>query len=206
MDKQYEVARSLNATLEQLNSISACGPNCKRELKKEELKQAYQNALQSDENKGELLQNSRKNYYTFAFGEGYYNDSERERLTKVADEHVKKLLTKHDALHKEIVDQKNQKTENEIAVERMNQLHKKYDISNDNMLNNMDNKEAVVETSHRRVFYTMQKMDRLIFYQKFVSIVLKILLLVSLFYFIYKKKYVSLVIIFACYLLIRHLS
>ena len=88
----------------------------------------------------------------------------------------------------------------------MNQLHDKYDTSNDTMLNTMDNKEAVVETSQRQVYYTMQKLDRINFYRKIVSFILKLLLFLSLFYFIYSKKYVSLIIIIVSYLLIRHFS
>lgn len=206
MDKQVEIARSLNSTLEQLNAISACGPNCQRERKIRDLKQSYQNALQNNENKGDSLKEARKNYFTYAFGEGYYNDEERKLLEKEADEHVDKLKIKHKTLLDDVKDQQNEKSENEIAIKRMKQLHNKYDISNDDMLNAMDNKEAVVETSQRQVYYTMQKLDKINFYHKIVSLILKLLLFFSLFYFIYSKKYVSLIIIIVSYLLIRHFS
>ena len=206
MDKQVEISQSLNSTLEQLNAISACGPNCQRERKIRDLKQAYQTALQNNENKGESLKEARKNYFKYAFGEGYYNDKERDFLEKEANEHVEKLKIKQTKLLDDVKDQQNEKSENEIAIKRMNQLHDKYDTSNDTMLNTMDNKEAVVETSQRQVYYTMQKLDRINFYRKIVSFILKLLLFLSLFYFIYSKKYVSLIIIIVSYLLIRHFS
>lgn len=206
LQNQAEMARSINAMLEQLNAMSACGPNCQRERKIQELKQAYDQALKNDKNEGKSLNEARKNYFTYAFGEKYYQEKEREILSKVADDHIKKLNTKHNNLVSEIKRQKKQKVDNEIAFDRMEQLQTKYVTSNDKLLNTMDNREAVVETSQRKVYYTTQKMDRLQFYQKLVSIFLKILLFVSFFYFIYKKKYVSLVIILVYYLLMRHFS
>lgn len=206
LQNQAEMARSINAMLEQLNAMSACGPNCQKERKIQELKQAYDQALKNDKNEGKSLNEARKNYFTYAFGEKYYQEKEREILSKVADDHIKKLNTKHNNLVSEIKRQKKQKEDNEIAFDRMEQLQTKYVTSNDKLLNTMDNREAVVETSQRKVYYTTQKMDRLQFYQKLVSIFLKILLFVSFFYFIYKKKYVSLVIILVYYLLMRHFS
>lgn len=206
LQNQAEMARSINAMLEQLNAMSACGPNCQKERKIQELKQAYDQALKNDKNEGKSLNDARKNYFTYAFGEKYYQEKEREILSKVADDHIKKLNTKHNNLVSEIKRQKKQKVDNEIAFDRMEQLQTKYVTSNDKLLNTMDNREAVVETSQRKVYYTTQKMDRLQFYQKLVSIFLKILLFVSFFYFIYKKKYVSLVIILVYYLLMRHFS
>ena len=206
LQNQAEMARSINAMLEQLNAMSACGPNCQRERKIQELKQAYDQALKNDKNEGKSLNEARKNYFTYAFGEKYYQEKEREILSKVADDHIKKLNTKHNNLVSEIKRQKKQKVDNEIAFDRMEQLQTKYVTSNDKLLNTMDNREAVVETSQRKVYYTTQKMDRLQFYQKLVSIFLKILLFVSFFYFIYKKKNVSLVIILVYYLLMRHFS
>ena len=118
MDKQYEVARSLNATMEQLKSITACGAECQKEKKSDGLKREYENILLDKENVSSRLHDARKNYFTYAFGERYYNDSEKDRINVLAEENVDKLRTKHNTLLTGIRDQKSEVKENKMAIER----------------------------------------------------------------------------------------
>ena len=206
MDKQYEVARSLNATMEQLKSITACGAECQKEKKSDGLKREYENILLDNENVSSRLHDARKNYFTYAFGERYYNDSEKDRINVLAEENVDKLRTKHNTLLRGIRDQKSEVKENKMAIERMNQLLNKVNASNEDMFNSVDNKESIVETSNRQVYYTMQKLSKVEFYRKIISTILKALMVIGIIYFSLYRKFPALAIIVIAYLLIRHFS
>jgi len=207
INKQLDVAQSLSSVLDQMNTEKSCGKECQRNRKIAELKTNYDNLLSMTKNKeAERLKDARKQYFTYAFGKQYYDNQERKILEKDVQEQIKKLKAKHDELQMTIREQEKERIDNEVALGRMKQLHGKYVESNDEMLGSMDKQEATVETSHRRVYYTVQKINRINFYRKIITYILRILLAVSIMYFIYKKKYVSLSIIIILYLLIRHFS
>jgi hypothetical protein len=201
--------QSLDNIFEQLIKEEECGNECQRNKKISELKSKYDSMLSRENNKDKLpdeLKDARKQYFTYAFGKKYYDDQERKILTENVDKHIKKMKDNHNKMVKQIRTEQKERRENEIAIHRMKQLHDKYVVSNDKMLDSLDNQEATVETSHRKVYYTLQKITRIDFYRKIVTYILRILLAVSIMYFIYKKKYVSLSIIIVLYLLIRHFS
>lgn len=208
IDKQMEVARTLNATLEQMNKITNCGPECQKKKKTDELKLAYEQALINDENSktGEAVRDARKQYFTYAFGKSYYNSNESQRLQKESDTHIQRFQKAHDFLKNEINKEVKEKKENKMAIHRMRELLNKYNTKNEELINSMDNKENVLETAQRRVFYTAQKLGWWEYYGYIFEYILRVLLFLTIIYFMYVKKYLSLAVIIVVYLLMRHFS
>ena len=88
----------------------------------------------------------------------------------------------------------------------MDELLSKYQTSNNTILSSLDKQEDTLETSQRNVWYTNQRIDRLDYYGYFISMVLNILLLISIVFFIYDKKYVSLIVVIVSAVLITRFA
>jgi hypothetical protein len=205
VQKQIEATKLLNSTLEQVAQINACDSECQRNIKIGELRNKYEEAKTSKEDSKENLDESRKNYYTYAYGQSYFIDEETKLLDKVSDDHIEKLKLQRDKISMKIANEEEQKHDNEIAVRNMNELLEKYNLSNDKMINSMDDKERVLETSRRKIFYTDTHLGTVEDYEWYASWVIRILLIIAIIQFIYKKKYSFLLIVLVAYLLIVHL-
>ena len=209
-NKKSEVDNSFIAIMEKLEGITACGPECQREKKIDELKREYESILRQQnrdqDEESKRVRDARKNYFTYAFGERYYDEYERKLSEEDADKHDNNFKAIHEELKRDILKQESEKRENKMAINRMKQLLKKVNVSNENMLDSLDNTESTVETSNRRVYYTMKKLDRVDFYRKIISTILKALLAIGIMYFSYNRKFLALAIIVISYLLILHFS
>lgn len=205
VQKQIEASKLLNSTLEQVAQMNACDSECQRNIKIKELRNKYEEAKTMRGDSTENLDETRKNYYTYAYGQSYFMDEETKLLDKVSDEHIEKLKLQRDNMVMKVDNEKEQKRDNEIALQNMQELLQKYNISNDKMIDSMDDKERVLETSRRKIFYTDTHLSKVEYYEWYVSWVIRILLVVAIIQFIYKTKYTFLLFVLVAYLLIVHL-
>jgi hypothetical protein len=159
---------------QQSRPVIECDAECERQKRIADLKSAYTTSLRDETKDSEEVRQARKNYYTYAFGEGRYDDMESKALGKVADAHIKKMKANY------------------------------ADLSSDIKFSSLDKQESVLETSQRDVWYTNQRTERLDYYLSFVSLILKIMMVVAFIFFLYDRKYTSLVTVVIAYLLIWH--
>lgn len=201
-----ETTQLLNQTLEQIAQANACDTNCQRNLKITELKNTFEQAKSMKNNAGENLRNARKNYYTYAFGEKYYTEEEQKILEKTAENHIKKIKETHNTLKKQIKEEEAEKKENDIALHNMHELLNKYNISNEEILDNVDDQERVLETSQRKVYYTNKRLDFVNSIYWYISWIIRILLIYAIYHYMKEKKYFFLIFVIVSYLLILHFS
>lgn len=189
---------------QQSQPVVQCDAECERQKRITQLKSAYNQSLNDETKDSEEVRQARKQYYTYAFGEKDYQGMESTALAKVADANIEKLNKIHENLLKDIENQEINKRDNHIALKNMNDLLNKYRTSNNRIYSSLDSQEDILQTSRREVWYTDQRMNRLNFYGYFIDIVLKILLFISIVFFLYDKKYSSLAIVIVFYVLIMH--
>lgn len=194
------------ASLLQQQQPVQCDAECQRQKRIIELKSAYQTAMQDETKDSDEVRLARKQYYTYTYGQNAFDGLEEKALSKSADANIQKLQTKHDELIKEIKEQKVNNKSYSIALKNMNELLSKYQTSNNAILSSLDKQEETLETSRRNVWYTNQRIDRLDYYGYFISMVLNILLLIAIVFFMYDKKYVSLVVVLVCAVLISRVA
>ena len=183
-----------------------CDAECQRQKRIIELKSAYQTAIQDETKDSDQVRLARKQYYTYTYGQNAFDGLEEKALSKTADANIQKLQAKQDELIKEIKEQKVNNKSYSIALKNMDELLSKYNTSNNTILSTLDKQEDIFETSRRSVWYTNQRIDRLDYYGYFISMVLNILLLIAIVFFMYDKKYVSLVVVIVCAVLISRFA
>lgn len=201
-----ETTQLLNQTLEQIAQVNACDTNCQRNLKIAELKNTFEQAKGMKNNAGDNLRNARKNYYTYAFGEKYYTEEEEKILEKTAENHIKKIKETHNTLKKQIKEEEAEKKENDIALHNMHELLDKFNISNEEILDNVDDQERVLETSQRKIYYTNKRLDFVNSIYWYISWIIRILLIYAIYHYMKEKKYFFLIFVIVSYLLILQFS
>ena len=194
------------ASLLQQQQPVQCDAECQRQKRIIELKSAYQTAMKDETKDSDEVRLARKQYYTYTYGQNAFDGLEEKALSKTADANIQKLQTKHDELIKEIKEQKVNNKSYSIALKNMDELLSKYQTSNNTILSSLDKQEETLETSRRNVWYTNQRIDRLDYYGYFISMVLNILLLISIVFFMYDKKYVSLIVVIVSAVLITRFA
>ena len=184
--------------------VEQCDPECQRQKRLAQLKDTYDDAVRDETRDSAEVRQARKQYYKYDLGDQGYYDMESKTLAKIADKHNSKLADKHATLLKEIKEQKQIQKDNDIALKNMDELLRKYKVSNLKIEDGLGKQEDTLETARRMVWYTNQRMDRVDFYEHYISIVVKVLLFIAIIFFLYDKKYGSLTVVIVFYLLIMH--
>ncbi len=185
--------------------VEQCDAECQRQKRLAQLKDTYDDAVRDETRDSEEVRQARKQYYKYDLGDQGYYDMESKTLANIADKHNDKLANKHASLMKEIKEQKQIMKDNRIAIKNMDELLGKYRRSNLKIEDELDKQEDILETSRRMVWYTNQRMEKVEYYEHYISLVVRFLHLVAIVFFLYDKKYGSLGIIIILYLLIMHL-
>ena len=184
--------------------VEQCDAECQREKRLAQLKDTYDDAVRDETRDSAEVRQARKQYYKYDLGDQGYYDMESKTLAKIADKHNSKLADKHATLLKEIKEQKQIQKDNNIALKNMDELLRKFKVSNLKIEDELGKQENTLETARRMVWYTNQRMDKVDFYEHYISIVVKVLLFIAIIFFLYDKKYGSLAVVIIFYLLIMH--
>lgn len=183
-----------------------CDAECERQKTLTQLKDLYNNAVMDEYIDSYEARQARKEYLTYKLGEEGYYEMEEKTLENIADKHVIKLAEIYEKIVEEIEEQKKIARDNIIAIKNMEELLEKYRISNVKIMDGLDKQEQTLETAERKVWYTNQRMDKVDFYEKYLTLVLKLLLVLAIVFCLYDRKYGSLTVIIIFYLLIMHFS
>lgn len=184
--------------------VEQCDAECQRQKRLTQLKDTYDDAVQDKTKDTAEVRQARKQYYKYDLGDQGYYDKESKTLSNIADKHIEKIAEKHHNLKKEIHEQKNIMKDNRIAIKNMDELLRKYKTSNLKIEDGLDKQEDTLETARRMVWYTNQRMDKVEYYEYFISLIVKMLLVIAIIFFLYDKKYGSLTVVIVFYLLIMH--
>lgn len=184
--------------------VEQCDAECQRQKRLTQLKDTYDDAVQDKTKDTAEVRQARKQYYKYDLGDQGYYDKESKTLSNIADKHIEKIAEKHHNLKKEIREQKNIMKDNRIAIKNMDELLRKYKTSNLKIEDGLDKQEDTLETARRMVWYTNQRMDKVEYYEYFISLIVKMLLVIAIIFFLYDKKYGSLTVVIVFYLLIMH--
>lgn len=183
-----------------------CDAECERQKTLTQLKDLYNNAVMDEYIDSYEARQARKEYLTYKLGEEGYYEMEEKTLENIADKHVIKLAEIYEKIVEEIEEQEKIARDNIIAIKNMEELLEKYRISNVKIMDGLDKQEQTLETAERKVWYTNQRMDKVDFYEKYLTLVLKLLLVLAIVFCLYDRKYGSLTVIIIFYLLIMHFS
>lgn len=188
----------------QTNNGPECNTQCQHQKRLQELKNNYDSAVKDETKDSAQARQARKAYLTFKLGEGGYRKKEEQLLKTIADKHTSKLKHVHDSIVSEIEEHKEIAINNKIAIKNMREHLGDIRLSNEKIMDGLDKQEDTLETSRRKVWYTNHSIEGYRFYDRIISMVLRILLLVAIVFFIYDMKYTSLAVVIVIYLLIRH--
>ena len=189
LKKEGLSAETIDKMMIQMNNLIRCGPTCQRNNKIDTLKKKYEAAQQDVHSAPERLFNARKNYFTYAHGDNYFNEYENKKNLEKA----KKIEAKIKRNAKKHIKQIDDLIENNIILKssekNLNKLLNKYLVTNEMLEKNMDNNIATMKTSDRKVFYENQEIETLLFYKDALKKLYFLLIVIYTFIFIYNKLY-----------------
>ena len=184
--------------------IEQCDAECERQKRLTQLKDTYDDSVRDETKDTQQVRQARKEYYKYKLGEQGYYDKESKILSDIADRDNERFIEIHSKIIKEIKEHQQIMNDNKIAIRNMDELLEKYRKSNLKIEDGLDKQEDVLETSRRKVWYTNQRMDKVEYYEYFISLIIKILLVIAIIFFLYDRKYGSLTVVIVFYLLIMH--
>lgn len=179
----------INNLMTQMNNLIRCGPTCQKNNKIDELKKKYEKAQEEVHSAPERLNNARKNYYEYAYGDNYYQEYEGKKGLEKAKKMKKKIKQRA----KEQMEELEDTIKNNIALKKsekhLRTLLDKLNVSNASMTNNMDKKISIAKTSDRKVYYENEEIENMQFYKNILRNIYRFLMAVYVFLFFYRKKY-----------------
>ena len=179
----------VNNLMTQMNNLIRCGPTCQKNNKIDELKKKYEKAQKNVHSAPERLDNARKNYFEYAYGDNYYQEHENKKNLEKAKKMKKKIKQRATKDMEDLEDT----IKNNIALKKSEKnlrvLLNKFKTSNTVMMENMDKNISKTKTSDRKVFYENEEIEILLFYKDILNKIYRFLITIYLFVFFYRKKY-----------------
>jgi len=186
--KQYNMA-DLNALVDQVNDQLLCDDGCQRQKEINKLKKKYDKEKNRLENAPHDLDNSRKSYFTYAFGEEYYDEFMKNKAKKEITKLCNMLTLDHQHSYKNLTNNINDyesiKKNNEYMVE----LFEKYKKENKQLQNNINEQVNSNNINSRRVVYEVNEVDKLDSYNNQLLFFYWLIVLCFLITFFFKNMY-----------------
>lgn len=181
----------LNAMVAQVNKQIGCGPMCQKDRKTNFLKKKYENEKIRQSRAPYDLDESRKKYFTYAFGEQYYDDFMEKKAKREITALTNKLAQDHQynmkILRDNIQDYENIQ-DNAIYI---NELNKKYETENDEMESEILNAQNENNISDRKAYYQTDELNKLKLYNTQLIWLYWTIVLVFLITFFFKNMFME---------------
>ena len=187
--QQIQTTKSLNELIKKSNEQTACGPDCQKEKKTQDLKSKYDSARQNLSQGPENLAESRKNYFVYAFGDKYNNDYNEQLYTKEANDKVNTMKKQHSEDVNEITSLIHDYESAYVYKGNMGDLSEKYEDENKTLKTEIDNNEKTKATNDRKVYYENQQIEDIQYYKSLIKIVYWVTLVLYTFIFLYDGFY-----------------
>ena len=150
-----------NRIIQQAQNFLACGTDCQRAKKEQELLRQYQSAQMGLFNGTDNLESTSKNYYTFAKGDSVYNDFNKGKLGNVANQ----IAVKYSTMFNESVNNSqilnNVYQSDFINVNHAKELHQTLVQKNKDLDTRLKDILNDISTSDRKSYYEDQELNDL---------------------------------------------
>jgi hypothetical protein len=161
-----------NSFLNSAAETIACGPECQKQKKADQLKDNYLNAESNLTLAEPQFQIAKQNYYTYVSGQSGYNDMIEQEYTQKADMIAQKFKENYDEEIAKIKSELN--TYNGLAINFRNvvDLYTNYKKENVLLFKKLKDESNDVLTNERKTYYEDQQNDVLNLYYYYFLIVL----------------------------------
>jgi hypothetical protein len=150
-----------NRIIQQAQDFMACGTDCQRAKKEQELLRDYQSAQMRLFNGTDNLDSTSKNYYTFAKGDSGYNDFNKGKQGDVANQIAAKYSTMFNEIAHNSDVLNNVYQSDFINVNHAKELHQTLVQKNKDFETRLKDILNDISTSDRKTYYEDQELDDL---------------------------------------------
>ena len=164
-----------NSFLNSAAETIACGPECQKQKKADQLKDNYLNAESNLALAEPQFQIAKQNYYTYVSGQSGYNDMIEQEYTQKADIIAQKF--------KENYDEEIAKIKSEFNFRKVVDLYTNYKKENDLLFKKLKDESNDVLTNERKTYYEDQQNDVLNVYYYYFLIVIYCIVVICFFIF-----------------------
>jgi hypothetical protein len=181
----------LNSLVKQVNKTIECGPECQKDKKLRRLKYKYENEKTRLSRAPYDLDVSRKRYFTYAFGDQYYDNFMRNKAEKEISKLCNKLALDHQYNMKTIKD--NVQEYNNVLENKENLLLLKenYQSENKELKKKIDDMIQEKNLNSRKVVYETHEIDKLTYYNTQLIKTYWFFVLIFLLTFFFKHMYME---------------
>lgn len=186
------IMANINKLVQQINNnIINCGPECQRNKKINRLKEIYEDEQKRVINAPHDLNEARKNYYTYAFGDDAYDEKMMELAKYEINKLTKKLSREHQhnmkILNDNIQDLDNVYDNKDLLLE----LNNKYKEENNEMRSKLLQEKNNKNISDRKAVYENNEFLKLESYNYQLKFLYWFLLLIFLIIFFMKSMFMN---------------
>ena len=153
-----------NQLIEQANKSSVCDANCMKNRNSQNLKQKFDEAENNVKNAPTNLNNARRNYYIYSFGQVKYDNFREKQVKEQVDTLSNKLTANHSEFAKVINNNIDRYGTSSIYYKNMLDIFEKYVNDNQNIAVQIDDQENKYNLNTRRVSYESEEIERMNFY------------------------------------------
>jgi hypothetical protein len=181
----------LNQVIHELNKKITCGAKCQEEKKKEKLKQKFVDAKNNLINGEENLNNARKQYFMYAFGQAKFNEEIEDVIRKKIDKFADTEQINHNKQIQNLDQLDDENKQKQQYVKNLKDLLTKYNLGNkeyDEDIIKYNNKNNI---AYRKVDYENKQIDGLDFYYTILGYFEKLTLVIYVAMFINYGLYKS---------------
>ena len=158
--KKFTMA-DLNEMVNQVNDKLTCDDECQRQKEINKLKKKYNIEKKRIANAPHDLDNSRKKYFTYAFGEEYYDEFMTKKIKIEINKLSNKLALDHQHNYKALTDDINDYESINKNSEYSKELIKKYKTENKILENKINDHANTKNITDRKVVYEVNEVDKL---------------------------------------------
>lgn len=147
----------IKTLISSVNSDIMCGPECQKQKKLNELKDAMDAAKKVQDDAPYNLEQATKNYYSYKDGEVGYINHQRQAYTKAAKDEVEQMKADFTGQSQTVNQQIERSAALEVYIQNMNDLLNQYITKNQRLTKDIDHIRSTLQTSDRKAFYLSQK-------------------------------------------------
>jgi len=178
-----------NSMIDKATAAISCGPECQRQEKEEELKQAYLNAQTNLATAPNNVYVSRQNYVVFDKGQAAYDELIDSELLQKAEKLSTYYQTNFNDEGQNIIFNTNTYSGLLVNLKNIFDLFLKYKEENIKLLKQLKDETNDVLTNDRKTYYQDQGIDNLKFYYHYFLLLIYIIVIIV--YVLYNFMYTS---------------
>ena len=209
MTNQFDLNK-FNSFLNSATQAIACGPECQKNKKTQQLKDKYLNAQSNLLLAEPQYQIAKQNYYTYVSGQNGYNDMMEKELTEKADLIVNKFKDNVSVETNKINVQLNSYNGLLINYKNVAELFKQYSTENIKLEKQLKDDMNDVLTNERKTFYEDQQISSLNSWYHYIILVIYIITVFcfAVFSLIYPSQtsLIMRIIILICFIILPFIS